>query len=84
MAIGGFSGTDPAPTLRQFQDDVARHQVAYYLAARGTNRDVPADDEDQSEGWGARPHADILRWVRTHFHSTTVGGVTMYDLAAPK
>ena len=24
MAIGGFSGTDPTPTLEQFKDDVAR------------------------------------------------------------
>src|SRR5678815_168052 len=31
MAIGGFSGSDPAPTLGQFQDDVAQHKVAYYI-----------------------------------------------------
>ena len=80
MAIGGFSGTDPTPTLAQFQDDVAHHRVAYYLASRGT------DDEDQDEGvkdTRPRVHDDILRWVRTHFRESAVGGVTSYDLAAP-
>lgn len=84
MAIGGFSGTDPTPTLQQFEDDVARRQVTYYLATRGTNREVIAKKDGPIQGWGTRPHADILRWVRTHFHSSTVGGVTLYDLTAPK
>jgi 4-amino-4-deoxy-L-arabinose transferase-like glycosyltransferase len=83
MAIGGFSGTDPTPTLQQFQDDVARHRVAYYLAPRGSSHGAVAEDEN-GEDVSARPHSDILRWVRGHFHSTTVGGVTAYDLFAPK
>lgn len=86
MAIGGFSGTDPAPTLRQFKDDVDHHRVAYYLAPRGSAKGAVAGDEDGGErGYvSARPHADILRWVRGHFHSTTIGGITAYDLSAPK
>ncbi len=83
MAIGGFSGTDPTPTLQQFQDYVARHQVAYYLAPRGSSKGAVAEDEN-GENVSARPHSDILRWVRGHFHSTTIGGVTAYDLSAPK
>ncbi len=83
MAIGGFSGTDPTPTLPQFQDDVARHRVGYYLSGHGVNRDG-APDDDPREGWADRPHADILGWVRTHFHAMSVGGVTVYDLADPK
>jgi len=35
MAIGGFSGTDPAPTLAQFQQMVASHEVHYYVAGGG-------------------------------------------------
>ena len=35
MAIGGFSGSDPSPTLAQFQADVARGQIRYYLAGGG-------------------------------------------------
>jgi 4-amino-4-deoxy-L-arabinose transferase-like glycosyltransferase len=83
MAIGGFSGTDPAPTLQQFQDDVARHRISYYLAPRGSSHGAVAEDEN-GEDISARPHSDILRWVRGHFHSTTIGGVTAYDLFAPK
>jgi hypothetical protein len=83
MAIGGFSGTDPTPTLEQFKDDVARHQVSYYLAPRGSSHGAVAEDED-GEKSSARPHSDILLWVSGHFHSTTIGGVTAYDLFAPK
>jgi 4-amino-4-deoxy-L-arabinose transferase-like glycosyltransferase len=31
MAIGGFSGSDPAPTLAQFQADVQAGKVSYYI-----------------------------------------------------
>ncbi|MCW2965355.1 MAG: glycosyl transferase [Actinomycetia bacterium] len=32
MAIGGFNGTDPAPTLAQFQQDVAAGKIHYFIA----------------------------------------------------
>ena len=35
MAIGGFSGSDPTPTLAAFQQMVASHQVHYFLAGAG-------------------------------------------------
>ena len=82
MAIGGFSGTDPTPTLQQFQDDVANHRVAYYLATGS-----PARTTDDVRGKGGElrsgTHADIQRWVRSRFPAVTVGGVTAYDLLAP-
>ena len=84
MAIGGFSGTDPVPTLQQFQDDVAAHRIAYYLAPRGASKGSEPEKNEQGEIIPPRSHSDILRWVRGHFHSTTVGAVTMYDLSAPK
>ncbi|MFJ4650980.1 ArnT family glycosyltransferase [Nocardia sp. NPDC088792] len=31
MAIGGFSGSDPTPTLAQFQADVKAGKVSYYI-----------------------------------------------------
>ncbi len=37
MAIGGFSGSDPAPTLAQFQQDVADHEIGYYLVPAQRN-----------------------------------------------
>jgi hypothetical protein len=38
MAIGGFSGIDPVPTLSQFQDDVAQHKVAYHITVNNRGR----------------------------------------------
>jgi hypothetical protein len=35
MPIGGFIGSDPAPTLAQFQQDVAAGQVRYFVVGGG-------------------------------------------------
>ncbi|MCD2198287.1 glycosyl transferase, partial [Actinomycetospora endophytica] len=35
MPIGGFSGSDPAPTLAQFQQDVATGQIRYFIEGGG-------------------------------------------------
>jgi hypothetical protein len=76
MAIGGFSGTDPAPTLAQFQDDVAHHRVAFYVSANNKGRHGP--------GARGRAHSDIATWVATNFRSARVGDATVYDLSSPK
>jgi hypothetical protein len=72
MAIGGFNGTDPAPTLAEFEAMVAKHEIHYYL---GRN--------SQSFGGGSGSSA-IASWVAAHFTSETVGGVTVYDLTQAK
>jgi hypothetical protein len=72
MAIGGFNGSDPSPTLAQFQAMVARHEVHYYVG-RGSN----------SFGGGSGASA-IESWVATHFTSQAAGGTTVYDLTEPK
>ena len=35
MAIGGFNGTDPAPTLTQFERYVAEGRIHYYICGGG-------------------------------------------------
>ena len=35
MAIGGFRGTDPAPSLAEFEKLVAQHKIHYYVAGGG-------------------------------------------------
>jgi 4-amino-4-deoxy-L-arabinose transferase-like glycosyltransferase len=75
MAIGGFRGTDPTPTLPQFQDDVAHHRVAFYVASNNRGR---------GPGWTAHGHSDIAKWVATTFRSVQMGSATVYDLSAPK
>jgi 4-amino-4-deoxy-L-arabinose transferase-like glycosyltransferase len=72
MAIGGFNGSDPAPTLAQFEAMVARHEIHYYVG-RGSN----------SFGGGSGASA-IESWVAAHFKSETVGGTTVYDLTQAK
>jgi len=72
MAIGGFNGTDPAPTLAEFEAMVARHEIHYYIGS---------DNESFGGGTGS---SSIASWVAAHFKSETVGGVTVYNLAQEK
>jgi len=74
MAVGGFLGIDPVPTLRQFQNYIAHHQVGYYI--------VPDPDDDRFPV-GRDAHMDIANWVAANFKSTKVGSDTVYDLTAP-
>jgi 4-amino-4-deoxy-L-arabinose transferase-like glycosyltransferase len=69
MAIGGFNGTDDAPTLAEFQRMVAAGEIHYFAGAN-----------QASFGGGSGPAAQITAWVRAHFTAETVGGVTVYDL----
>lgn len=69
MAIGGWSGNDPAPTLAQFQEYVATGQVAYYVAG------------GQGGGRGGSD-SEIATWVEQNFSATTVGSWTVYDLTS--
>jgi hypothetical protein len=70
MAIGGFNGTDGAPTLAEFQRLVAAGAVHYFVGAN-----------QASFGGGSGAAEQITAWVRAHFTGQTVGGVTVYDLA---
>jgi len=75
MAIGGFTGSDPSPSLEQFQSYVANGQIHYYVS--GGNRGGPVRDGDGSA-------TQISTWVGEQFTATTVGGATVYDLTQPK
>ncbi|HVH25087.1 MAG TPA: glycosyltransferase family 39 protein [Pseudonocardia sp.] len=43
MSIGGFSGSDPAPTLAQFQAYVAAGEVRYFVVGGGPGGGGPTD-----------------------------------------
>ncbi|WP_063064302.1 ArnT family glycosyltransferase [Nocardia violaceofusca] len=47
MAIGGFSGSDPVPTLAQFQTDVKDGKIAYYVVQADGRNQGPADAREQ-------------------------------------
>jgi 4-amino-4-deoxy-L-arabinose transferase-like glycosyltransferase len=74
MAIGGFGGRDPVPTLAQFQQYVADHRVTYYIAP---------DSDKRPGGFGGKSHTDITDWVAATFSPVKVGSDTVYDLTAP-
>ncbi len=76
MALGGFQGVDPVPTLGQFQRYVAEHRIAYYIVPKTGNGPGP-------RGYGSERHADIADWVEANFTPTRVGPDTVYDLRDP-
>jgi 4-amino-4-deoxy-L-arabinose transferase-like glycosyltransferase len=77
MAVGGFNGTDPSPTLEEFQAYVAERQIHYFIRGKmmighwggGTT--------------GSRESADIAEWVETRYTPQTVDRVIVYDLTQP-
>jgi hypothetical protein len=80
MAIGGFNGSDPSPTLAQFQADVAAGKVHYFLGSGGGGF---GGRGGFGPGAGSGTASAITSWVQQTFASTTVGGVTVYDLTQP-
>ena len=77
MAIGGFTGSDPSPTLAEFQKYVAAGEVHYYLGGgRGGGFGGP--------GGGRGDGSQIEQWVTANFTAKTVGNSTVYDLTAAK
>ena len=76
MALGGFNGTDPTPTLAEFQALVGAHKVHYFLGGMG-------GFGGPGGGGTGSTSSQISTWVTSTFSSTTVGGVTVYDLTSP-
>ncbi|MFD7439778.1 ArnT family glycosyltransferase [Streptomyces sp. NPDC059909] len=71
MAIGGFNGSDPSPTLARFKQYVAAGRIHYFVASGG-------------QGGGPGGNSEISTWVEENFTQVTVGGTTLYDLTARK
>jgi 4-amino-4-deoxy-L-arabinose transferase-like glycosyltransferase len=72
MAMGGFTGSDPAPTLAQFEAYVKAGDITYYIAGGGFG------------GGHSGSSSQITTWVEAHYKSTTIGGETVYLLLQPK
>ncbi|MEU7867176.1 glycosyltransferase family 39 protein [Dactylosporangium sp. NPDC049140] len=69
IAIGGWDGSDPAPTLAEFRAMVAKGQVAYYVAG------------GRGGGMGGG-NSDIATWVAANYTAQTVGSSTVYKLTS--
>ncbi|MEV6432845.1 glycosyltransferase family 39 protein [Nocardia sp. NPDC051463] len=69
MPIGGFNGSDPSPTLEQFQQYVAEGKIHYFIGGgRGPGSS------------GTSTSAQIAQWVQENFTAIDRDGITMYDL----
>jgi hypothetical protein len=71
MALGGFNGTDPFPTLAGFQRLVADGEIHYFIGEAGRSN---------TESGGSDEAHRIGLWVQETFAPITVGGTTVYDL----
>ncbi|NYE93831.1 4-amino-4-deoxy-L-arabinose transferase-like glycosyltransferase [Psychromicrobium silvestre] len=72
MALGGFNGTDPAPTLDEFKALVAAGKIHFLIA--GTISGASSSGSDAAN--------EINSWVAANYTASTVGGVTVYNLSA--
>jgi hypothetical protein len=70
IALGGWLGNDPAPTLDQFKSLVEDRQVAYFIRQQIIVDELPL----------GRNAVAITDWVQSNFEGETVDGVTIYDL----
>ncbi|MEU3303143.1 glycosyltransferase family 39 protein [Streptomyces sp. NPDC006678] len=77
MAIGGFNGSDPSPTLARFKQYVAAGKIHYLVASGG-------QDGGRGGGPGGGTSSEISTWVEENFTKVTVDGTTLYDLTAAK
>jgi hypothetical protein len=75
MALGGFNGTDPSPTLAQFQQYVADGEIHFLIAGGGGMGGRGGSTS------GSSASSEIAAWVAENFTATTVDGVTVYDLS---
>ncbi|MEU1277023.1 glycosyltransferase family 39 protein [Streptomyces sp. NPDC005805] len=76
MAIGGFNGSDPSPTLARFKQYVADGEIHWFIAGGGTGGGT------QGPGGGGTS-ARISAWVQETFTEVTIDGTTFYDLTRP-
>ena len=76
LAIGGFNGSDPSPTLAQFRVWVVAGRIHYFIAGGGMGGG-PAG----GVGAGGNTASQITSWVESTFTARTVDGVTVYDLS---
>lgn len=76
MAIGGFNGTDPSPTLAQFKKYVADGRIHYFVAGGGMGGGMGGSSSGTA--------SQISSWVQKTFKKVTVGSATFYDLTQEK
>jgi 4-amino-4-deoxy-L-arabinose transferase-like glycosyltransferase len=93
MDIGGFTGSDPTPTLAQFKKYVSEGKIHYFInSGRGFDRMGSNNTKNgETNGSTSAPNfrngpmgggsnSEITNWIQKNFKSITVDGVIVYDL----
>ncbi len=73
MAVGGFNGTDPSPTLAEFVQDVEQGRIHYFIEGR-IFVGPPGRLSDSSEATA------IAEWVAGRYPSQNIDGTVIFDL----
>jgi 4-amino-4-deoxy-L-arabinose transferase-like glycosyltransferase len=72
IGLGGWSGSDNAPTLAQFKQYVAEGKITYYVSG--------GQNGGGGRGGSTSAASEIQAWVAANFTATTVGNSTVYKL----
>ncbi|WP_440581643.1 hypothetical protein [Streptomyces laculatispora] len=75
MAIGGFNGSDPSPTLSQFKKYVEDGRIHYFISS--------GEGGGGGMGGNSGTSSKISTWVEANFKKVTAGSATFYDLTRP-
>ncbi|MFD0022700.1 ArnT family glycosyltransferase [Streptomyces sp. NPDC058382] len=75
MAIGGFNGSDPSPTLAQFKKYVEDGRIHYFISS--------GEGGGGGMGGSSGTSSKISAWVEANFKKVTAGSATFYDLTRP-
>lgn len=70
IALGGWLGDDPAPSLEQFKALVHKNRIAYFIWQQPVVDGVPLGDNTRA----------ITVWVHENFEGEMVDGVRIYNL----
>lgn len=70
LPLGGWLGADPAPTLDQFRELVAKGRIGYFIWQQDLldHRELGVET------------VEISHWVQENFKEQTIDGVRLYDL----
>jgi len=79
MAIGGFNNNGGLISLATFEQYVHEGLVHYYIAGQGGGGALGGG----ALGGGQSSTGSITAWVESHFHSSTIGDETVYNLTSP-
>jgi 4-amino-4-deoxy-L-arabinose transferase-like glycosyltransferase len=74
IALGGWNGGDPYPTLAQFQGMVDRGEIGYFISGG------MGGGAGGGAGGGRGGSSEVATWVAENFQAQTVGNSTVYKL----